>query len=125
MGFTKVLVIDDDKSVQLIAKVGLVDLAKLEVLLCSSASEGLAQARSFQPDLILMDIMMPEMTGTEALEVFRSISQFKDIPIVIMSAMSGSSNLDEYYQLGATAVICKPLNPSNLGNQLLKIYQKT
>ncbi len=81
----KILVVEDDRDIRELIAFTL-RFSGLEVETASSGTEGLEKARAFQPDLILLDVRMPKMTGYEACQALKRLESTKNIPIVFLSA---------------------------------------
>ena len=78
-----------------------------------------------KPDLILMDIMMPGMTGWEATRILRTKPDTKDVPILAMTAMSRRANVDACFEVGCTDYILKPFSFSDLRERLRQLLAET
>jgi len=85
-----------------------------EVLTASDGPTGIAVAREQAPDLILMDVMMPMMTGLDALDVLKAEPETAAIPVVMLSARSQSYEQEEGLSRGALRYVTKPFAPSDL-----------
>jgi DNA-binding response OmpR family regulator len=84
----------------------------------------LEKAKSFKPDLILLDMMMPGMNGITTLEELHKIDSAKDVPIIFMTAKVQPNEVSTYIKLGAIDVISKPFDPMQLSNQIKEIWVK-
>ncbi len=106
----KILVIDDEEpTVQLIGM--LLERRGYEVIKAYRAEEGLRKAYRFQPDLVLLDIMMPDMDGWEVCKRLREMS---DVPIVFISAKSEVKDVVRGLEMGADDYIIKPYDNDEL-----------
>ena len=76
-----------------------------------------------QPDLILLDINMPEVSGIDTLEFIRRKPQFNDLPIIILSSEAADSQIDEAFARGADAYICKPVTLDELEAAIRDAFQ--
>ena len=110
----RVLVVDDDPDVRALVSLTLRALGGYTVETSPSASDALEQARSFAPDLILLDVMMPGMDGRQALKALRADEATAHIPVIFISAGVDRSDAPEYRALGALGVIPKPFDPALL-----------
>jgi CheY-like chemotaxis protein len=119
----RVLLVDDDPDIRALVSAALGHLAGYEVKSCSSARECLSAAESFRPDLILLDVMMPEADGLSALEALRRLEATRDTPVVFVTASAQPSDLARYRQLGCLGVIRKPFNPVSLPDTLESLCQ--
>jgi CheY-like chemotaxis protein len=120
---SRILLVEDDTDVSLVAEFALVDVGGFEVRTCASAREGLAAAPAFAPDMILMDVMMPEMDGISALEAFRRDPRTAQTPVVLMTARVQPEELAQYASLGC-GVIAMPFEPETLGDQLEAFWRR-
>jgi sigma-B regulation protein RsbU (phosphoserine phosphatase) len=76
--------------------------------------EGLAKVASFEPDLVVLDIMMPEMDGYEFLRRLRSDEKHKDLPVLVQTALSSAEDRKQVFAVGATDLVTKPINRPEL-----------
>ena len=118
MNSKKILMIDDESDIQTVARIGLTLVEDWEVSTANSGREGIAQAKAHPPDVILLDVMMPDMDGLATLKALKSDVSTKDIPIIFLTAKSQSVDLKQFYQLGAQGVIHKPFAPMTLSSQI-------
>ncbi|MBZ0335136.1 response regulator [Marinobacter sp. AL4B] len=120
----KVLYVEDDADIRAIAELALQDVGGFSARLCSSGAEAVEAAPDFQPDLILLDVMMPEMDGPETLKALRKIEATQTTPVIFMTARIQRTEIDEYLSLGALGVIPKPFDPMTLADEIRRIYQE-
>lgn len=116
----RVLIIDDEEDIRVIARASLMLIAGLEVSVASSGQEGLAKAIAEQPDAILLDVMMPEIDGVTLIHQLRMNPATQQIPIIILTAKTEASDRRHYAELGVKATIAKPFKPAKLVAQFLK-----
>jgi len=115
-----VLIIDDDRSVLHLVQRSL-EKINIEVLSASSADEGLKLVQERHPDVVLLDILMPRMSG---LEVFSRIHNLdRRLPVIFITADAGSETAIEAMQLGAYDYLAKPLELAKLNNLVLKALE--
>lgn len=86
-----------------------------------SGVEALAMVLEERPDLMLMDVMMPEMDGPTALAKLRAMPNYTDLPVIFMTARIQKHELERLGILGATGVITKPFDPMYLCSQIQAI----
>jgi CheY-like chemotaxis protein len=110
----RVLHIDDESDILDIAAASLGLDPELVVRDCVSGADGLAAAAEWRPDLILLDVMMPDMDGPKTLGHLRENPQTTDIPVVFMTARVQTQDLAHFKSLGAAGVISKPFDPMTL-----------
>jgi CheY-like chemotaxis protein len=119
----KVLFAEDDGDIAKILRLCLCRDKSISVVECADGATVEARALEFMPDLILLDVSMPIVTGPEAFAILKQNEQLKDIPVVFLTAKAMRSELESLLSLGAAGVIIKPFNPIELPEQL-KMYWK-
>lgn len=117
----KVLFVDDEPDIRTIASMALKH-AKYNVELCESGKDALELAKTFKPDLVLLDVMMPDLDGISTLKKMRSDEVLKSIPVIFISAKVQKSEVEHYLKLGAIGVITKPFDPLTLGKHIAEIW---
>ncbi|HXQ39343.1 MAG TPA: response regulator [Anaerolineales bacterium] len=100
----KIFVIDDDTAVTDLLSV-LLNTQGFQVWATNSSSEGLTQIRENKPDLVILDLMMPEMDGWE---VCKAVRAFSDVPIIVLSALNDPSMVASVLDAGADDYLTKP-----------------
>ncbi|MEM9002454.1 MAG: response regulator [Cyanobacteria bacterium P01_F01_bin.86] len=116
-----VLVIDDEESIQKVVKLSLKMEASWETITASSGQEGIRQAEMHQPDAILLDVMMPEIDGIATFETLNENPQTQSIPVILLTAKTGTSEKRLFQKIGVAGVITKPFNPLTLASQVAKL----
>jgi two-component system KDP operon response regulator KdpE len=117
----KLLLIDDSQDMQKL--VGLfLERDGYEVIRASNGKEGLRLLAKHQPDLVLLDIMMPEVDGWEACRRIREVS---NIPVIMLTAKSQESDIVRGLELGADDYITKPFDPSELRARIQSLLRRT
>ena len=119
----RVLIIDDEDDVSRVALLSLVNVGKMEVERAAAALEGIERATTFQPDVILLDVMMPGMDGRATLAALRSRPETASIPVVFVTARAMKAEIDELKSLGAKGVLTKPFNALTLPYDLKKVVE--
>lgn len=102
----KILSIEDDVFLSSLVSGKLIE-AGFSVTVAGTGADGLAKAKLVHPDLILLDIMLPDMGGYEILETLKADPETKDIPVVILSNLGGRDEIEKGVQLGATSYLIK------------------
>ncbi len=118
----RIMHIEDDPSIQEVARVALEIVGGFTVKSCESGAEGLAEAPSFAPQLVLLDVMMPGMDGPQTLVELQKLSCMKGVPVVFMTAKAQTQEVAGYHNLGAAGVIIKPFDPMTLSTQITEIW---
>lgn len=122
MSLDRVLYVEDDKSIQAVARLALETVGGLDVCICSCGEEAVQVGADFAPQLILLDVMMPGMDGPETLRQLRKQSALASVPVVFMTARTQDSEVQGYLALGAVDVIPKPFDPMQLASQVRGIW---
>jgi len=117
MAINKVMVVDDSPS-ELSNIKGIVSDAGCMVISASNGKEALEKAKSEKPDVIFMDIIMPEMDGYEATRHLSNDKETKDIPIIFVSSKSQKADRLWGQMQGGKAYITKPYSPDQIIDQL-------
>ncbi len=118
----KILHVEDDRDVREIAKIALQLSDKFELMQCPDGSEALAAAPNFQADMLLLDFMMPEMTGDILLAKLRTLPGYANIPAIFMTARAHDSEITALKGAGGIAVIVKPFDPLTLGELIISAF---
>ena len=113
-----ILYAEDDPDIQTVALLALETLGGFEVAATASGDEAVRRIDSFQPDLILLDVMMPGMDGPTALHHLRKHPHAANVPIIFMTAKVQPHEVQALLDLGAIAVISKPFDPMTLANEI-------
>ena len=108
-----VLVVDDEATIRSALGFSL-ERQCYSVLVSSNGSDGLACAKSLQPDLVILDLAMPRLSGFEFLERLKSDRETESIPVIVLSAYSFGENRRRCDALGAVSFVSKPFSPRGL-----------
>jgi CheY-like chemotaxis protein len=119
-----VLIIDDDLWMQRILSKTLQSYGFKKTYLASNGFDGIGKAVEFSPNLIILDILMPELSGHLTLRVLKSITLSKDIPVIMVSALSDVENLGRAVKSGTAGFISKPFTRGTVYEKLLDLYGK-
>lgn len=120
MSIKKVMLIDDDASIRRIGEICLSKVGKWEVVLCHSAIQALEVVEAEQPDVILLDVMMPHLDGITAFPELQKKTKC-GVPIIFMTAKVMKHEIGRYLDLGAAGVISKPFEPTTLPAEVKSI----
>ncbi len=119
-----VLVVDDEPTIVTIIE----DLLRsngLDTLPAGSAAEAEEAMKRKRPDLILLDVMMPEVNGFEFCKQLKSSPDYQAIPVVFLTVMNKKEDVEKGKSLGAADYIIKPFDPNNLVARIKKIVYNT
>jgi two-component system OmpR family response regulator len=115
----KLLLVDDDDNIRFVAELSLED--DWEVQTANSGRQALEFAAINKPNVVILDMMMPDMTGATTFEHLRAMAGFDQIPIIFMTAKVQRDEVEAYLALGATGVILKPFDPMSLSDEISKL----
>lgn len=118
-----VLHVDDEPDIREVAGISLALDPEFEVRSCGSGKEALAVAAEWQPDVILLDVMMPVMDGPATLARLRAEASTACIPVIFMTARAQAREVDRFRSLGAVGVIPKPFDPMTLAASVRSYVQ--
>ncbi|MCW8853283.1 MAG: response regulator [Gammaproteobacteria bacterium] len=120
----KIMYVEDQPDIQMVAKVALESVGGFEVLICSGGEEALEKVKDFNPQLILLDVMMPGMDGPTTKTELGKLPEIAAIPVVFMTAKIQPAEVAEYKEMGALDVIPKPFDPMTLSDQIREIWNQ-
>lgn len=119
----RILVVDDDPVILRLIEVNL-DLEGFEVITADRGEDAIEQARSATPDLIILDLMMPEMSGWEIAERLQKDDETKGIPLVFLSARTQDEDRRRGQELGVAGYVTKPFDPADLVDTIRKLTER-
>ncbi|WP_338844963.1 response regulator [Massilia sp. W12] len=119
-----ILYVEDDPDIQFVAEIALAQVGGFDLKVCSSGHEAISAAANMKPDLILLDVMMPEMDGPTTLGELRKLDNTRNTPVIFMTAKVQAAEVSSYLALGAIAVINKPFDPMSLAETVRKHWEQ-
>jgi CheY-like chemotaxis protein len=119
-----ILYVEDDLHVRTTAKLVLEVIGKFNVRECSSGHEALIAAQDFDPDLILLDVLMPDLDGLATLKLLRGMPHLAETPALFVTALTTPADVNRYIEAGAIGVIPKPLVPLRLAGQVSALWEQ-
>jgi len=117
----KILIIDDEDDIREVAALSLESVAGWEVVAASSGAQGLVRAAEYQPDAILLDVMMPGMDGPTTFRELRKNPATERIPVLLLTAKVQSTDQRRFADLGVNAILFKPFDPLTLSAQIASV----
>ena len=118
----RILLIEDDVDIQVITKMALETTGGFTVQVCGSGREAIAAAPVFKPDLILLDVMLPEMDGPAVLKALCAIPALKAVPVVFLTAKSQPREVDKLSKMDVAGIISKPFDPMTIAEKVQNIW---
>lgn len=116
-----VVIVDDEADIRQIVTLALEAVAGFTVTACSNGEDALTTIPVQQPDIVLLDVMMPGMDGPTVLQHLLENPQAKDIPVIFMTAKAQQHEIEGFMALGAKGVVPKPFDPMTLADEIRKI----
>jgi CheY-like chemotaxis protein len=117
----RILIIDDEDDIREVAALSLETVAGWEVMVANSGAQGLVRASAYQPDAILLDVMMPGMDGPTTFRELRKNPTTAHIPVLLLTAKVQATDRLRFADLGVEAVLVKPFDPLTLSQQVASI----
>ncbi|GDX15149.1 hypothetical protein LBMAG03_12480 [Actinomycetes bacterium] len=108
-----VLVADDNADICDLLQVGLSKLA-VDVQIANNGREAYEKILAHKPSLVLLDLVMPELTGLEVLAKLRETAEFSSLPVIMITARTQDDDIERGFKLGATDYVIKPFNLKDL-----------
>jgi len=113
----KVLIVDDDTNNLLLEK-DLLEVADFEVFTAENAADGIAITKNERPNVIIMDVRLPDMRGTEAAKILRLDKETSDIPIVFVTASVMAEGKEAIANIANSGFIGKPINTRTFAKEI-------
>jgi two-component system, OmpR family, response regulator len=118
----RVLYVEDEANIRAVGVFSLEEVGGFIVEPAESGQEALKKAGSFEPDLILLDVMMPGMDGIATFKALRARVDTSQVPVIFMTAKVQPHEVQGYKDLGAIAVIAKPFDPVTLPDEVRALW---
>jgi two-component system alkaline phosphatase synthesis response regulator PhoP len=117
----KILAVDDEKHIVRLIQVNL-ERAGYEVVTAGDGKEALEKVKSENPDMIVLDVMMPYMDGFEVLRTLKADPVTRDIPVIMLTAKAQDADVFRGWQSGVDSYLTKPFNPMELLSFIQRIF---
>ncbi len=121
-GLQRIMMVEDDLDIQIVARLSLEAVGGYTVEVCSGGHEALEKVADFAPDLVLLDVMMPDMDGPTVLHHLRANPKTMSLPVIFVTAKAQAHEVESYKEMGALEVISKPFDPLTLPLILSEIW---
>lgn len=121
---SRILYVEDEPDIRAVAKLALEAVGGFTLEICSSGQEALEKAEAFGPQMMLLDVMMPEMDGPTTMKKLHKIPALANVPAIFMTAKVQPQEVKEYKALGAVEVIAKPFDPMTLASNINEIWKR-
>jgi two-component system, OmpR family, response regulator len=121
----KILYAEDEPDVQTVVELTIQTMSNYSIKVCDNGKRLLECVQDYNPDLILLDVMMPEMDGPTTLKNLQENIKTKDIPVVFMTAKAQVHEIETFKESGVLGIITKPFDPINLCSEIEKIWNRS
>ena len=121
----RILLADDEPDILEISRIALESVGGFEVSVCSSGEKLLERLSGFQPDLIIVDVLMPDMTGPEVFEEIRRRPEFDEVPVIYLTGVIQEEDLEDLRKTGVADIILKPFDPMTLADRINGVLKGT
>lgn len=118
----RVLYVEDDLVLQMLVARTLQKVSGIKVDICADGRSVAAKARECLPQLILLDVMMPDIDGPSVLALLRAEPDLATIPVAFITGKTRHDEVERLHALGAIGVIAKPFNPQTLASTVGRLW---
>ena len=114
----RVMLVDDEPDIRTVAGMALEMVGRVSVRVCGSGAEALKSVDEFKPQLVLLEVMMPDMDGPGVLAALRARPGSAGIPVIFLTAKAQPEEIEKLRALGAIDILAKPFDPMTLTNDV-------
>lgn len=118
----KILYAEDEQDIQSVVEMVVQTLSDYEIKFCDNGKILLEEYADYQPDLIMLDVMMPELDGPSTFNELKKNEKSKDIPVIFITAKAQTQEVESYLERGAIGVITKPFDPMELCGAIKELW---
>ncbi len=120
----KILLAEDEPDIRAICTISLESIGGFEVLACENGQRALECIEEFHPDLVVLDVMMPELDGPDTLACMQQNTSTRDTPVVFLTARNQPADVERLRGLGALDVLSKPFDPMSLPDAIQEVWKR-
>lgn len=120
----KILYAEDEPDVQMVVDITIQTMSNFEIKICGNGKLLLDCVEEYNPDLILLDVMMPEMDGPTTFKNLQANEKTRDIPVIFMTAKAQVHEVNVFKEIGAIGIITKPFDPMQLCSEIERIWKE-
>jgi CheY-like chemotaxis protein len=114
----RILHVEDEPDIREVVRFSLLLDPEISVKSCDSGRDAFSEAVSWSPDVILLDVVMPELDGPELLARLKGDARTASIPVIFMTARAQGGEVEHFLSLGAAGVLAKPFDPLTLAKSV-------
>jgi CheY-like chemotaxis protein len=119
----RIMCVEDDADIRTVLQFSLQDVGGYAVHMCASGEAALRDIKAFEPDMLVLDVMMPGLSGPQTLQQLRHQGLLGRAVVVFLTAKAMPSDLEELTSHGSTGIIVKPFDPMTLPDALQLYWQ--
>ena len=119
----RILLADDEPDILEISRIALETVGGFEVSVCSSGKTLLERLPEFGPDLVIVDVLMPDMTGPEVFEEIRRLPEYDEVPVIYLTGVIQEDELEDLRETGVADIILKPFDPMTLADRINGVWK--
>ena len=119
----RILLADDEPDILEISKIALEIVGGFEVSVCLSGKILLERLPEFRPDLVIVDVLMPDMTGPEVFEEIRRRPEYDEVPVIYLTGVIQEEELEDLRETGVADIILKPFDPMTLADRINGVWK--
>jgi CheY-like chemotaxis protein len=123
MNLKRVLLAEDDRDIQVVARMALKMGGVEEVFVANDGQECLSLVRKARPDLILLDVMMPKLDGYATCELLKQDPEANQIPVIFLTAKAQNADMKKGLAVGGIGYLTKPFDPTTLCQRIMSIME--
>lgn len=121
----KILYAEDEPDVQTIVELTVQTMSNYAIKICDNGKNLLESVEEYNPDLILLDVMMPQMDGPTTFKNLQENPKTKNIPVIFMTAKAQVHEIETFKQTGIVGIITKPFDPISLCSEIERIWNES
>lgn len=118
----KILYAEDEPDVQTVVEMTIQTMSNYQIKICENGKKLLESIDEYFPDLILLDVMMPEMDGPTTFKYLQENENTKKIPVIFMTAKAQVHEIEKFKEIGVVGIITKPFDPLTLCDEIQEIW---
>jgi len=121
---SRILYVEDDEDLRAVVSHVLENIPGIQIETCEDGQSALARAKEFRPQLVLLDVKMPGISGAETLVHLRTIPGLEDLDAIFMTTLAEAKHQQMYNMLGSLALLPKPFDLSTLADEVQEIWRE-
>jgi two-component system OmpR family response regulator len=120
----RILYAEDEPDIRQVVSLALHEFGEFTLKICSSGLEVVSEIEAFEPHLLLLDVVMPDLDGLDTLKEIRRIQTYKETPVIFLTAKIQPDEVQNYFEMGVVDVFFKPFDPVTLAEKIREAWAK-